>query len=115
TAQFSQAGTYVLRLTADDGDKERHDNVTIVVKNAWIPTGTYATNFSTNKSADFQYAQIGTFGSNSTSSNVIVNWNAGHLDVRTRFDLQYSIALRTSDDGDGISDNNNGYYTGDVA
>ncbi len=115
TAEFSQPGTYVLRLTADDGDKVRHDDVTIVVKQAWVPTGTYATNFSINKSADFQYAQIGTFGSNSTSPHVTANWNAGHLAVDTRYDLQYSVALRVSDDGDGLADNNNGYYTGDVA
>ncbi len=31
TAGFSEAGTYVLRLTADDGDKTHYDDVTITV------------------------------------------------------------------------------------
>jgi hypothetical protein len=38
TASFSDAGTYVLRLTADDGELSAYDEVTIIVESSTPPT-----------------------------------------------------------------------------
>lgn len=40
TAAFSQAGTFVLRLTADDGDLEASDDLTVTVAGSAAPTPT---------------------------------------------------------------------------
>ncbi|WP_432799175.1 Ig-like domain-containing protein [Poriferisphaera sp. WC338] len=111
TATFNTPGNYILRFTANDGELQSHDEIAIKV----LPIGSngYNTNFATDVSSDVNEAQIGILGE-IPETHLNVDWSGGNVNVSARYNEFYTTVLDTSDDGDGINDNNDGWYTGNV-